>query len=131
MIAEGLIAHLVGDYILQSHWMATEKVKRWFPAALHGLAYTLPFLLIIRNVWALLFIGGTHAVLDRYRVAKYVIWAKNLIAPKTHRASLCEAVANGGFPAAVPAGLATALLIVVDNTMHIAINSGALMWLGR
>jgi hypothetical protein len=27
MLAEGLIAHLVGDYVLQPHWMATEKVK--------------------------------------------------------------------------------------------------------
>lgn len=132
MIAEGLIAHLVGDYVLQSHWMATEKVKRWLPALAHGLAYTLPFLLITRSPWALLIIGGTHAALDRYRVAKYVNWAKNnLLAPKPYRVRLSEAVANGGFPAAVPTGLATTLLIIADNTMHIAINSGALMWLGR
>lgn len=131
MIAEGLIAHLVGDYILQSHWMATEKVKRWFPALVHGVAYTLPFILITRNMWALLIVGGTHAILDRYRAAKYVNWAKNLIAPKSFRVPLSEAVTNGGFPAAVPAGLATALLIIADNTMHIVINSGALIWLGR
>lgn len=131
MIAEGFLAHLVGDYILQSHWMATEKVKRWLPALIHGLAYTLPFAVITRSAWALLVIGATHAVLDRYRVAKYVTWAKNLMAPKASRVTLREASANGGFPATVPAGLATALLIVADNTLHIAINSAALSWLGR
>jgi hypothetical protein len=131
VIAEGFLAHLVGDYILQSHWMATEKVKRWAPALIHGAAYALPFLLITRNLWALLIIGGTHAILDHYRVAKYVNWAKNLMAPKAFRTSLSESVTNGGFSAEVPAGLATALLIISDNTMHIAINSGALLWLGR
>lgn len=131
MIAEGFLAHLVGDYVLQSHWMATEKVKRWLPALLHGIAYTLPFALITQNPWALATIGGTHAVLDRYRLAKHVIWAKNFLAPKRTWTTWTEASGNAGFPAAVPAGLATALLIVVDNTLHIAINSGALTWLGR
>ena len=130
MIAEGLLAHLVGDYLLQSHWMATEKVKRWWPALAHGVAYTLPFLIITRSLWALLAIGGTHAVIDRYRVAKYVSWAKNLIGPKSFRTPLSEAVTNSGYAAAVPAGLATALLIIADNTMHLAINTGALYWLG-
>lgn len=27
--ADQFVAHLVGDYILQSHWMATEKTKRF------------------------------------------------------------------------------------------------------
>ncbi|WP_327092546.1 DUF3307 domain-containing protein [Nonomuraea sp. NBC_01738] len=70
-----MLAHLVGDYVLQSHWMATKKVKRWWPTVVHGLACSLPFLLITRSPWALLVIGGTHVVLDRYRAAKYVIWA--------------------------------------------------------
>lgn len=131
MIAEALVAHLVGDYLLQSHWMATEKVKRWWPALVHGAAYTLPFLLVTRSIWALLLIGGTHAVLDRYRVAKYLIWVKNLMAPRALRVAWSAACDNGGFSAAVPAGLATALLIVTDNTMHLAINSLTLAWLGR
>mgnify|MGYP001075641557 CR=1 FL=1 len=129
MLVAALLAHLVGDYVLQSHWMATQKVARWWPAIAHGLTYTLPFVLITQSPLALLVIGGTHIVLDHYRVAKYVIWAKNLVAPKEHRASLAEAVKNQGFPASVPAGLATALLIVVDNTMHLVINAAAITWL--
>jgi hypothetical protein len=129
MLAESLLAHLVGDYLLQSHWMATEKTRRWWPAVVHGVAYSLPFLLITRSPWALLVIGGTHVVLDRFRVAKYVIWAKNLIGPREYRPSLKEAAVNCGFPADVPAGLATALMIVSDNTLHLLINAAALTWL--
>jgi hypothetical protein len=80
VLAEALLAHLVGDYLLQSDWMATEKTRRWWPAVVHGAVYSLPFLLVTRSPWALLVIGGTHVVLDRFRVAKYVIWAK-----KPHR----------------------------------------------
>ncbi|MFF4417458.1 DUF3307 domain-containing protein [Streptosporangium sp. NPDC001559] len=130
MLAEAFIAHLAGDYVFQSHWMATEKVKRWWPAVVHGVMYTLPFLLITRSPWALLIIGGTHVVLDHYRAAKYVIWAKNLIAPRASRTPWKEAADNQGFPAGTPAGLATALLIVVDNTIHLAINAATLIIFG-
>ncbi|REF00292.1 DUF3307 domain-containing protein [Thermomonospora umbrina] len=130
MLAEALLAHLVGDYVLQSDWMATQKVKRWWPAVAHGLAYSLPFLLITQSPWALLVIGGTHVVLDHYRAAKYVIWAKNLIAPRKAWVPWSEASQNQGFPATVPNGRATALVVVVDNTLHLLINAAALVWLG-
>jgi hypothetical protein len=94
MPVEALIAHLVGDYVLQSDWMATQKVRKWWPAVAHGLAYSLPFLLITRSVWVLLVIGGTHIVLDHYRAAKYVIWAKNLVAPRAFRPRTPEAPAS-------------------------------------
>jgi len=129
MLAEALLAHLVGDYLLQSDWMASEKTLRWWPAIVHGVAYSLPFLLITRSPWALLVIGGTHVVLDRFRVAKYVIWAKNLIGPREYRPSLKEALANCGFATTVPSGLAIALMIVSDNTIHMLFNAAALVWL--
>lgn len=129
MLAESLLAHLVGDYLLQSDWMANEKTRCWWPAIVHGFAYSLPFLLITRSPWALLVIGGTHVVLDRFRVAKYVIWAKNLIAPRDSRPFLRESLANCGFPASVPPGLAMGLMIVTDNTIHLLINAAALAWL--
>lgn len=51
--ADQIVAHLVGDYILQSHWMATEKTKRSIAAATHAITYTLPFLLLTRSPAAL------------------------------------------------------------------------------
>jgi hypothetical protein len=42
--ANQLVAHAVGDYILQSDWMANEKTKRSLAALLHVMTYALPFL---------------------------------------------------------------------------------------
>jgi hypothetical protein len=47
--ADQLVAHAVGDYILQSDWMATEKTKQNAAAATHALTYTLPFLFLTRS----------------------------------------------------------------------------------
>ncbi len=51
--ADQLVAHAVGDYILQSHWMATEKTNQHFAAAAHAVVYTLPFALITQSPAAL------------------------------------------------------------------------------
>lgn len=78
---EQLLAHLVGDFCLQSNWMANEKTKRSVAAAAHVATYMIPFLFITRSPAALAVIGGTHFVIDRYRLARYVCWAKNFLAP--------------------------------------------------
>lgn len=128
MIAEVLVAHGVGDYLLQSHWMATEKTKRWLPAVLHAVTYALPFLLLTHSPPALLVIAGTHAVIDRYRLARHLIWAKNQLAPRSHRPTWGDASATG-YPSATPAWLAVWLMILADNLVHILINVVAIRWL--
>ena len=129
MIGEAFLAHMVGDYLLQTEWMATRKVERWWPAVVHGVVYCLPFLVLTRSGWALVVIGGTHAVLDRYRLAKRVIWLRSFLGPREYRVAWREATANSGFGARTPAGLAMALMIVNDNVMHMLINVAALVWL--
>ena len=120
-----ILAHLVGDYLLQSHWMATEKVHRWWPAVAHGLTYTLPYLVVTRSPLALLVIAGTHVVIDRYRLAKHVVWLKNQLGPSSHRPGHTPT----GYPDETPAWLAVWLLIVADNTLHLLINTAAVVWL--
>lgn len=113
-----LLAHLVGDYVLQSHWMALRKLTSWRVAWLHGLLYAVPYLAVTRSPLALLIIGGTHAVIDRKRLAAYVIDAKDrLLAPPSMR----DSTSSGG--------LRTALVIIVDNTIHLVINAAAIVWL--
>ncbi|MDT3395303.1 DUF3307 domain-containing protein [Streptomyces sp. B1866] len=129
-VFEGLLAHLIGDFVLQSEWLAAEKVKRWWPAVLHGLLYGLPFLFITRSLIALALIVGTHIVLDRYRAAKYLVWFRNLLAPAGRRPAWAEARTNYGSPRNVSRGLALGLLIVTDNTVHLSINFVALAWWG-
>jgi hypothetical protein len=122
------LAHLTGDYLLQSDWMALEKTKRWWPAIAHGVTYTLPYALVTQSVVALLVIASTHVVIDRYRLARYVCWAKNLLAPKRYRYPWRECAATG-YHESRPAWMAVWLMIAADNTMHLAINAAAVMWL--
>jgi hypothetical protein len=66
MITAGqLVAHAVGDYIIQSDWMASEKTERAWPAVVHAVTYTLPFLAFRPSPAALTMISGSHFVIDR------------------------------------------------------------------
>ncbi|WP_369227827.1 hypothetical protein AB5J52_46705 [Streptomyces sp. R39] len=107
--------------------MATEKVKRWWPAIVHGTTYGLPFLLITQSPLALAEIVATHVVLDRSRVAKYLVWARNLLAPASRRVAWAGVQKNQSSPVAVPPGLANALVMVTDNTVYLAIDAAALV----
>lgn len=115
--ADQIVAHLVGDYILQSHWMATEKGRSHLAAYVHAVAYSLPFIFVTPSGWrgilALLLIGGTHFVVDRWRLARYVVWLKN---------GAQGPVTATGYPENVQPWLAVWLLIIADNTIHILIN---------
>jgi hypothetical protein len=79
--ADQLVAHAIGDYVTQSDWMATEKTKRSVAALVHSLVYSLGFLVFSPSATAFAFIAVTHFVIDRWRLARYVVWAKNWLAP--------------------------------------------------
>lgn len=128
MLAEAVLCHFVGDYLIQSNWMANEKTRRWLPAIAHGVTYTLPFALLTRSVPALLVICVTHVLIDHYRLARHVVWVKNQLAPRAYRYSWSDA-GPSGYGADAPAWLAVWLMIVADNTMHVLINYAALRWL--
>ena len=123
-----LLAHLAGDYLIQSDWMANEKTKRWWPAIAHGLTYTLPYVAVTRSWLALLIIAGTHMVIDHYRLARHVAWLKNLLGPKSYRFPWRECSATG-YHESRPPWMAVWLMIIADNTMHLLINAGAVHWL--
>ena len=119
--ADQLVAHAVGDYILQSHWMATEKTKQSFAAATHAITYTLPFLLITQSPAALSLICGSHFVIDRWRLARFVVWLKN--GPWLPQTAT-------GYQDDVPAWLSVWLLIAADNIVHVICNAVAIAALG-
>lgn len=213
-----LLAHLFGDYILQSDWMTQNKTKRSWPALVHALLYALCFVWVCYlpgyvtvhnppcvtyldergnetlcvteglqipanatgyNVYAVrpaadvihkgyfrwlpwLVIFSTHFLIDRYRLARYVVWAKNWLGPKKfwyrHGPQAwsddLEVIKNyagenfkvddyyiwysptpplwgcpTGYPPTTQPWLSTWLLIIADNTLHLAINYVALRWL--
>jgi Protein of unknown function (DUF3307) len=123
--ADQLLVHALGDYILQSDWMANNKTKHWWPALAHAAIYSLPFILFQPSAAAWLVIFGTHFLIDRYRLARYVVWTKNWLGPNQPWKD-CAAT---GYPADRPAWLAVWLLIIADNVLHVAINGAALSWL--
>lgn len=147
--ADQILAHLIGDYILQSDWMANEKTKRSVAAAAHAVTYALPFLFFRPSIAAFAFVVVTHFVIDRWRLARFVVWAKNFIAP---RRGLCALPKEGqsascdgrcpqrrnlpwsectvtGYPPDRPVWLTVWLLIIADNTLHLICNGLALRWL--
>lgn len=124
-----LLAHLVGDYLIQSHWAAAEKTSKWLPAIIHGVTYGIPYLFVTQSPVALSIIVLTHIVIDRYRLVRYIIWLKNFIAPRSHWRTWDECKATG-YPPEVPAWLAVWLMIIADNTLHLLINTGAIWIFG-
>ena len=115
---EQLILHLVGDYITQSHRMANEKTKDTLWAILHAWIYGLPFFLL--GGWrAVGIIVVTHFLIDRYRLVRYVIFAKNWVNDTSLRWSDCSGT---GYHKDVPPWLSVWLMIVADNTIHLLLN---------
>ena len=130
-----ILAHLVGDYIIQNNWMAQKKTSAWWPAIVHGVVYSIPYAFVlwlltgsVLEYWpALLVIGGTHVVIDRFRLVKQMIWALNQVAPRASRYSWAEAKQNGGYSAGMPVWMSTWLMIIVDNSCHLVINTVAIV----
>lgn len=125
--ADQLVAHAVGDYLLQSEWMVREKGRSHLAALAHVVVYTLPFLFLTRNPATLFVIAGSHFVLDRWRLARYVIWLKNWPWPGRRSWAECS---ETGYPPETPKWMSAWLLIIVDNTLHVIINGAAISYLG-
>ena len=125
--ATQLVAHLVGDFILQTDWMAREKYRSSLACLVHVVVYTLPFLLLTQSPEALLVIAGTHFAIDRWRLPRYLIWVRNLPFPGHHPFSECS---HTGFQKDMPADLARFLYILIDGICHVLINGAAIYYLG-
>lgn len=124
-----VLAHLVGDFVLQSDWMATNKKSRILPCLIHVLTYTIPFLLLTRSPFALLAIMGTHFAIDHWKFPQRLVWAKNwLLSPAKHRKTWDECSFTGYSPDR-PVWLTAWLLIAVDNILHLVINGLSIRYL--
>jgi hypothetical protein len=73
-----LLCHFVPDFWLQTDWMAMNKSRKSWNCFVHVLIYTSCFLILTTSWKALLFIGATHFILDRWHtILKRMIWWKN------------------------------------------------------
>lgn len=122
-----LILHLIGDYLTQTDKMASKKLTDMRYALLHAFIYSVPFWLFLDiSGVAFLVISLTHAVIDRYRLAKYVIFARNWLHDRDLKWKDCS---NTGYHDGKPAWLTVWLMIIADNTMHLTINYLAILYL--
>lgn len=148
--ADMLIAHAVGDYILQNDWQANEKTKKSVAALAHAFTYTLPFLFITQSLAALAIIMVTHFIIDRWRLARYICYVKNFLQPKIipigkewyvcdggatqvdklSRNHKWEDCSTTGYHKDRPAWLAVWLMIIADNVIHVFCNGLAIYFLG-
>lgn len=110
---EQLLLHLIGDYLLQNDWMASQKKQKSINGLIaclcHCIVYSIPFLLI-GSFYAFSIIFISHFLIDRYYFIKYFMkkmkqeeFAKPPFAPWS--------------------------IIIIDNTFHLLCNYLSLYFL--
>lgn len=71
-----ILCHLIGDYVLQTDFIAKTKGTNWYHLIVHCVLYCLPFFVVYGLTWQLIFIFITHFVIDplkaRYNKINYV-----------------------------------------------------------
>ena len=115
------IAHLFGDFILQSHWMACEKHSKTFPALAHAIFYGLPFLFLTRSALAIFVIVVSHFIIDRWHLSRFIIWVKNFISPRAYWYAWNDCQPTG-YPSSESIWLTKWLDVAADNAFHLLIN---------
>ncbi len=125
-----ILAHLFGDYVFQSHWMATRKTKSSWAALLHVVTYSIGFWYLRPSLPAMAFIIGSHFVIDRFRLARHLVFFKNFACPPSEwDALLVNHDPATGYPKETPAWMSVWLLIIADNALHLLCNGFALTYL--
>lgn len=66
-----IYAHLIGDFLLQTDWMAQGKKQNSWICLIHVITYMVPFALTTLDAWQLLLIALQHFIQDR---TDFVLW---------------------------------------------------------
>lgn len=72
-----LVGHLVGDYILQTRWMAEKKAQTWTPLIVHSAVYTAAVALLAQvagglSVWGIGLIFTGHILIDQRKLVNFL-----------------------------------------------------------
>ena len=71
-----VLCHLIGDYVLQSDYIARTKGENWYHLFVHSALYCAPFILLYGTSDACLYLFISHMILDavkaRYKLIGYV-----------------------------------------------------------
>lgn len=148
---EQLLVHGLADYVFcQSDWMALNKGKftkeGYIACATHCVLYTALFLFLTFSWKALLVIGLTHFIIDKFPIIiKRTIWLKNRLNPKfkfvpfkycnitgyfddlTNAKTPIDEIKDYGTPRLFTVTIW--LYIITDNLFHLTINYFAIKYL--
>lgn len=59
-----VFCHLIGDYVLQSDFIARTKGENWYHLFVHAALYCVPFAVVFGLTWHIAFIFATHMIID-------------------------------------------------------------------
>lgn len=72
-----VVAHLIGDYVLQSRFLAENKGQNWYLLFVHCVLYTVPFAVLWGLDWKVAVIFVSHILVDplkaRYKKINLVV----------------------------------------------------------
>ena len=72
-----LACHFVGDFVLQTDYLAKTKGENWYHMFIHCFLYAMPFLLTFWFDWRLLILFVSHFIIDtlkaRYHKIGYLL----------------------------------------------------------
>lgn len=59
-----IMCHLLGDYVLQTRFIAETKGQYWYHMIVHCILYTFPFFVYFGFCWQLPILLITHIIID-------------------------------------------------------------------
>ena len=68
-----LIAHLIGDYVLQNDFLAKTKGENWYHLFVHSALYVVPFYILFGFGWEIWLLLWHHFTIDSLKARHGVI----------------------------------------------------------
>ena len=73
IIYELLACHMLGDYVMQTEFLARTKGGSWWHLLAHCVTYTVPFAVAFGVDWRVAWLLSTHVVIDALKARWNVI----------------------------------------------------------
>ena len=71
-----VMCHMIGDYVLQTRFIAESKGNNWYHLFVHCVLYVVPFYICFGFIWQLAVIFVAHLIIDplKARYGKINYW---------------------------------------------------------
>lgn len=59
-----VVCHMIGDYVLQTRFVAETKGANWYHLFVHCVLYCVPFMIVFGMTWELAVVFAVHFIVD-------------------------------------------------------------------